>query len=179
MKMTMTVQDLVVSCGSITFWWVFRPCNAGFTDQQSSIIHVPEHTRWVTTTQLTLLPSTHTWADNSSLNSHSSVIQQRYCHNGVWPLQSSVTLVLLYILSSLYIKCGKVSIRTKCTFVHNAGRGQLSSEWRDNENDVTMTTAGLQTYGKCQHVTTGCKALLWLIHNQKTYYYQNVKWINS
>jgi len=32
---------------------------------------------------------------------------------------------------SLYIKCGKVSVRS---YVCNAGRGQLSSEWRHNEN---------------------------------------------
>ena len=40
--------------------------------------------------------------------------------------------------SSLYIKRGKVSVRT---FVRNAGRGQLSSEWRHNENDVVRTGA--------------------------------------
>ena len=42
--------------------------------------------------------------------------------------------------ASLYIKHGKVSVRS---YVRNGGRGQLSSERRHNENDVTMTIAGL------------------------------------
>jgi len=45
-----------------------------------------------------------------------------------------------YNSKSLYIKRGKVSVRNVWTFVHNAGRGQLSSEWRHNENHVIMRT---------------------------------------
>jgi len=76
--------------------------------------------------------------------------------------------MLYFINTSLYIKCGKVSVR-------NGGRGQLSSEWchneddvimrtgaatavgtrHHNENDVTMTAAGLW-----RHVATGCTALI-------------------
>jgi len=42
-------------------------------------------------------------------------------------------------LTSLYIKRGKVSIRTYVrSYVRNGGRGQLSSELRHNENDVIM-----------------------------------------
>jgi len=59
------------------------------------------------------------------------------------------------------------------TFVRNAGRGQLSSkwrhnengdcerrgretrEWRHNENDVIMIIAGLWRYGDWRHVATG------------------------
>ena len=68
-------------------------------------------------------------------------------------------------------------------YVRNGGRGQLSSEWRYNENDVimrteaasaasavgarrqneddvTMTIAGLWRYGDWRHVATGCTALV-------------------
>jgi len=68
-------------------------------------------------------------------------------------------------------------------FVRNGGRGQLSSEWRHNENDVimrtgaasaasavgakrhyendvTMTKVGLWRYADWRHVTTGCTALV-------------------
>jgi len=38
---------------------------------------------------------------------------------------------------SLYIKCGKVSVRM---FVCNAGCVQLSSKWRYNQNDVIVRT---------------------------------------
>jgi len=37
---------------------------------------------------------------------------------------------MLLMETSLYIKRGKVSV----TYVGNGGRGQLSSEWRHNEN---------------------------------------------
>jgi len=40
--------------------------------------------------------------------------------------------------SSLYIKRGRVSVRLLLTYVCNGGRDQLSSEWRHNENDLTM-----------------------------------------
>ena len=84
---------------------------------------------------------------------------------------------------SLYrpIKRGKVSVRT---YVRNGGRGQLSSRCRHdqsdvimrtgaasatgarrhNENDVTMTKAGLRRYGDWQHVATGCSSDI--IHRQ-------------
>jgi len=40
-----------------------------------------------------------------------------------------------------YIKRGKVSVRTYIrSYVRNGGRGQFSSEWRHNENDVIMRT---------------------------------------
>jgi len=75
----------------------------------------------------------------------------------------------------LYIKRGKVSV----TYVCNGGCGQLSSEWRHNdndvimrtgaaqaigarrhnENDITITIAGLWRYGDWWHMTTGCTAL--------------------
>ena len=49
---------------------------------------------------------------------------------------------------SLYIKHGKVSIRTYVRpSIRHAGHGQLSSEWRCDENDVIMTTAGLWRHG--------------------------------
>jgi len=71
----------------------------------------------------------------------------------------------------------------RCPFFRNGGRGQLSSEWRHNENhvimrtgvasaasavgarrhnenDVTMTIAGLWRYGDWRHVATGCTALV-------------------
>jgi len=56
-----------------------------------------------------------------------------------------------------------VSVRT---YVRNAGRGQLSSEWRHNENDVIMIIAGLvadgtgRRYGDWRHVATGCNAVV-------------------
>jgi len=62
-------------------------------------------------------------------------------------------------LSSLYIKRGKVSVRT---YVRNAGRGQLSSEWRNNDNDVTLIIAG-RRYGDWRHAAMGCNALVQLI----------------
>ena len=46
------------------------------------------------------------------------------------------------------------------TFVRNAGRGQLSSERRHNENDVVMIIAGLRRYGDWRHVATNCNALV-------------------
>ena len=84
---------------------------------------------------------------------------------------------------TLYIKCSKVSVRT---YVRNSGSGQLSSEGhhndndvimrtgaasaasavgmrRHNENDVTMTIAGLWRYGDWRHVTTGCNCPVVLI----------------
>jgi len=77
-----------------------------------------------------------------------------------------------------------VSVRTYVrSYVRNAGRGQLSSELRHNENDVimrtgaasaasavgarrhnendvTMTIAGLWRYGDWRHVATGCTTLV-------------------
>ena len=43
--------------------------------------------------------------------------------------------------------------------VRNGGRGQLSSEWRHNENDVTVIIAG-RRYGDWRHAATGCSALV-------------------
>jgi len=58
----------------------------------------------------------------------------------------------LYILNA--VSCPYV------TYVRNAGRGQLSSEGRHNENDVTMTMAGLCRYGDWRDVAaTGCNGL--------------------
>jgi len=74
----------------------------------------------------------------------------------------------LFFWLTVYIKRG------------NGGRGQLRSEWgqnendvimrtgaasavgarRHNENDVTMTIAGLWRYGDWRHVATGCTALV-------------------
>jgi len=48
----------------------------------------------------------------------------------------------------------------RCPYVRNGRRGQLSSEWRHNENGVTMTIAGLLRYGDWRHVATGCTALV-------------------
>jgi len=62
----------------------------------------------------------------------------------------------------LYIKHGKVSVRyVYVTDVRNDGRGQLSSEWRHNENDVTAAIAGLWRYGDWRHMATGCTAIVW------------------
>jgi len=55
------------------------------------------------------------------------------------------------------------------SYVRKAGRGQLSSEWRHNENDVTMITAGLVgdgtgwRYGDWRRVATGCRNALVII----------------
>jgi len=47
------------------------------------------------------------------------------------------------------------------TFVRrNGGRGQISSERRHNENDVTMIIAGLWRYGDWRHVATGYTAVV-------------------
>jgi len=88
-----------------------------------------------------------------------------------------------WLLLSLYIKCGKVSVRM---FVRNAGRGQLSNEWCHNENDVIMRTRAVSAkrgegkmckwshnendvimiiadwwrYGDWRYVATGCNALV-------------------
>jgi len=84
------------------------------------------------------------------------------------------------IEGDIFIKRGKVSVRTH---VRNAGRGQFSSnwrhnkndiimrtgggckrrrretrEWRHNENDVITITAGLWRYADWRHVATGCNA---------------------
>jgi len=54
----------------------------------------------------------------------------------------------------------------RCPYVRNAGRDQLSSEWRHNENDVTMIIAGLvadgtgRGNGDWRHAATGCNALV-------------------
>ena len=55
----------------------------------------------------------------------------------------------------------------------NGGLGQLGSEWhrnenggcmrRHNENDVTMTIAGLWRYGNWRHVASGCTTLVIII----------------
>ena len=105
-------------------------------------------------------------------------------------------------MTSSYVKRGKVSVRT---FVRNAGRGQhgyykssnhdgqLSSEWRHNENDVIMRTGAARDdetrkwrhnennvmmiisgrcqlssswrYGDWRHVATDCNALAFIILN--------------
>jgi len=52
---------------------------------------------------------------------------------------------------SLYIKRGKVSVRTYVTYVRNAGSGQFSSEWRHNENDVIMRTGATSAVGARRH----------------------------
>jgi len=116
----------------------------------------------------------------------------RYCYY-VGPLVAHIlpqqeTIVgqyNLYILNTVRCPCVR-------TYVRNAGRGQLNSEWRHNENDVimrtgtastasavdarrhnehyvTMTIAGLWRYGDWRHVATGCIALVyngtgWLGH---------------
>jgi len=64
-------------------------------------------------------------------------------------------LVNLYILNVVRCSCVR-------SYVRNGGRGQLSSEWRHNENDVTMTITGLWRYGDWRYVATGCTALVWL-----------------
>jgi len=89
-------------------------------------------------------------------------------------------------MPSLYIKRGKVSV---FTYVRNGGRGQLSSEWRQNENDVimrtgaasaasavsarrhnendvTMTIAGLWRYGDWRHVATGGTTVVNFVHRK-------------
>jgi len=41
-----------------------------------------------------------------------------------------------------------------------AGAASAEGARRHNENDVTMTIAGLWRYGDWRHVTTGCTALV-------------------
>jgi len=75
-----------------------------------------------------------------------------------------------------------VSVSNVRTYVRNGGRGQLSSEWRYNENDVIMRTGAASAasavgarrhnendvtmiiagrrYGDWRHVATGCIALV-------------------
>jgi len=60
-------------------------------------------------------------------------------------------IIIMIIVLSLYIKHGKVPIRT---FVRNTGHGQLSSEWRHSDN------SWLIGYGDWRHVATGCNALV-------------------
>jgi len=55
----------------------------------------------------------------------------------VWVLSCQLRT---HVRKSLYIKRGKVSVRNERTYVRNGGRGQLSSEWCYNENDVIMRT---------------------------------------
>jgi len=96
------------------------------------------------------------------------------------------------IFISLYIKRGKMSVRTYVrTYVHTSVTVGVASwvanditmrmtsqwEWRHNENgacerrerrrrethnenDVTMTIAGIWRYGDWRHVATGCTALI-------------------
>jgi len=63
---------------------------------------------------------------------HDSEYDKLYPHVDI--LTSGYQIVMPpynYCASSLYINRGKVSARS---YVRNAGRGQLSSEWRHNEN---------------------------------------------
>jgi len=53
-----------------------------------------------------------------------------------WTTALKWMFIILYILNAV-----------RCPYVRNAGRGQLSSEWRHNENDVIMITAGLVADG--------------------------------
>ena len=91
--------------------------------------------------------------------------------------RSPLSRVMKSTRPSLYIKRGKVSARTYVRpYVRHAGRGQLSSKWRhnengaasavgarcDNESDVLMIIAGLWKYGDWRHVVTGCNALVFL-----------------
>ena len=65
-----------------------------------------------------------------------------------------------FLLSNLYI-LNAVSY-PYVAYVCNVGRGQLSSEWRHNENDVII--AGLWRYGNWRHVATGCNALVFYLN---------------
>jgi len=89
-------------------------------------------------------------------------------------------------MSSSMLAC-KVSVRS---YVRNGGRGQLSSEWSHNENDIIMRTgaassvgarchnenditmiiAGLWRYSNWRHVATGCTALV-------TFMPRNTAWV--
>ena len=70
----------------------------------------------------------------------------------------------LYTLQSLLLNAVRCPyIRS---YVCNAGRGQLSSEWRHNENDVIMIIVGL--YGDWRRVATGCNALVLVWVNKET-----------
>jgi len=64
----------------------------------------------------------------------------------------------------------------RCPYVRSSVtlgvRGQLSSEWRHNENDV-MIIPGLWRYGDWRHVATGCNAVVSLNHG---YCIHRVKW---
>ena len=109
-------------------------------------------------------------ASEKHWSSESLKLQDRSRHRriGQWRTEQDRTA------QSLYIKRSKVSVRTPHTYVRNGGCGQLSSEWRHNENDVitrtgaasavgarrhdenevTMTIAGLWRYSDWRHVAT-------------------------
>jgi len=98
--------------------------------------------------------------------------EQHWCH-----------LANLYILNT--VRCPYVR-----SYIHNGGRGQLSSEWRHNESDIMMRTgaasAAVGHYGATArdvimrmtsqwqqlayidmangNVATGCTILVWLKH---------------
>jgi len=73
--------------------------------------------------------------------------------------------ILVIFIISLYIKCGKMSVHT---YDCNAEHGQLSIEWRHNENDVIMIIAGLVADGPSRryrdwwHVAMDYTALLFV-----------------
>jgi len=75
-------------------------------------------------------------------------------------------------VGSLYIKRGKVSVRTSVTVdvtssvandvimrTRAASAASAVGARRHNENDVTMTIADLWRYGDWRHVVIGCTAL--------------------
>ena len=116
--------------------------------------------------------------DTCILTKYKNFLQQ-----WLWKLLS----LKIVVAGSLYIKRGKLSV----TYVCNGGRGQLSSEWCHNENDVimrmgagsavgvrhhnkndvTMTIAGLWRCGDWRHVATGCAALIYgALCNRETIY---------
>jgi len=61
---------------------------------------------------------------------------QRTAINAIWMKASKSVSCNLYILNAV-----------RCPYIRTGGRGQLSSEWCHNENDVTVTIAGLWIYG--------------------------------
>jgi len=60
---------------------------------------------------------------------------------------------------SLYIKRGKVSVNENGVIMRTGAASAVGAR-RHNENDVTMTIAGLWRYGDWRHVVTGCAALV-------------------
>ena len=64
MMMMMMMMMMIIIIKNLVVRWVLTMCKSGFTNQQSSIVHIPEHTCWMVTIQIILQSSSHT--DNTT-----------------------------------------------------------------------------------------------------------------